>query len=101
MRIQFYDKQSVYGRLILTCRMITSSTIARLDVDLCEITFASDLNVILCLHKVHALQRAIRDLTGAATGLRAPCNLFALSVTNTTDLRGCPQAEVIDIYIYW
>jgi len=80
---------------VRTVRIQFTALIAFLDIDLCEITDASDLDVVLGTDKVNAFESAIGDDTGASTALGAPSNFVTLSITNSADAGRCPQAEIV------
>lgn len=79
-------------------RVEFSSIITFLHVDLSEVTNTSDLDVVLGLDEMHALQSSIRNNTGSVTALRAPCNFLSFCLSDrTVRVGGCPQAEIVSI----
>ena len=75
-------------------RVELASIVAGRDVDLGEVTLARDLDVVRGLHEVDARKGAVGNKTRPATALRAPRDLLALGVTDSTHLRRGPEAEV-------
>jgi hypothetical protein len=66
-------------------RVELAAGVAAGDVDLCEVADTRDLDVVGRAHEVHALQRAVRDRTCAASGLGAPRDLVLLRVACAHD----------------
>ena len=71
-----------------------ASIITAGNVHLGEVTNTSDLDVFRGLDEVNTLESAFRDNASAAAGLGAPGDSDALSATNSTGVRGTPEAEV-------
>jgi len=81
---------------ISTVRIHLSSVVCRVDVHLCLVYEADDLDVVRCLHKLDTLQRALRDETCAMSRLSAPRNHLALRVSDEPiGIRRAPKTEVI------
>lgn len=59
-----------------------SSIISSLDVDLGKVTSTSDLDVVLCFDKVNPLECAVGNEARSTTGLEAPRDVYALSITD-------------------
>jgi len=76
-----------------------ASSVSRRNVELCQVTGTSDLNVIGCLDEVGSLNGAVGHETRTGSRLQAPGDFEALSLSNDrvcSRLRRSEQAEVID-----
>ena len=80
-----------------TVRVKLSSFITSLDVDLCEVTHAGYLNVVLGANEVNTLEGAIGDHTGTTAALGTPSDLVPLRVADCADRGGCPETEIIRV----
>jgi hypothetical protein len=78
-------------------RVELSSIIARGDINLGKVTNTRNLNVILGLHEMNALECSVRNHSSTTSRLGAPRDLLALSVTNSSNTWGSPHAKVVDI----
>lgn len=77
-------------------RVELAARVAREHVQQREVADAGDLHVVLGVHEVHALERAVRDHARAAPGLGAPGDLDALGVADALALLWrSPEAEVV------
>lgn len=74
-----------------------SSVITLGDVDLGKVTDTSNLNIVLGLDEMHALERSVRDDASSTARLGAPRNRLTLGVSDSTHVRGSPEAEVVNV----
>lgn len=82
-----------------TVRVELTALVASLDVNLGEITSTGDLDERGSLEEVSAMDGAIRDQTGAVTGLHTVGDHDCFQVTNSVGAIGLgrtPETEVLD-----
>jgi hypothetical protein len=76
---------------------LTTTLITLLDINLGEITYTGDLDVVLSTDKMNTFESAIRDDTGASATLGAPSDFVPLSVADIANRGRCPQAEIVSV----
>ena len=80
-------------------RVEFASLIALWNVDLGQVSDASNLDVVRCLDEMRASDRAIRDNARTVAALDTPRDLDTLSVSDvggSTGVRRCEETEVVE-----
>jgi len=82
---------------VSTMRIQFTTRITLLDIDLGEITDASNLDIVLGANEVNAFESAVGNDTRAPAALSAPGNFVLLCVADIANLRRCPQTKVVGV----